>query len=133
MRLFIDFLRKIITVSFNELYLVLTLEHEQEILIEKLKDKYTKFEDLLISVHTWNVNGSKKFKEGKIDLFDWLFPIKDFLNLKNFSEINSPDIYLIGFQEIVDLNAKYIMFNSNSSKIDLWHDFLTTNLNKIDK
>jgi len=68
-------------------------------------------------------------------LIDWLYPIKDLKNLKDIKEkdINPPDIYLIGFQEIVDLSATNIMFNSNSSNVELWYDILITNLNKIDK
>ena len=44
---------------------------------------------------TWNVGG-KEPKEGLM-LFEWLFPMGD---------MKTPDIYIIGFQEIVDLADK---------------------------
>lgn len=111
-------------------------------IVEKLKNKYTKFEDLLISVNSWNVAGSKKFKEmsEKIDLFDWLYPVKDLKNLlikenekDMIKDIKPPDMYFIGFQEIVDLSAKNIVFSSNSANVEMWYEILITNLNKIEK
>lgn len=56
-------------------------------------------------------------------LFEWLFPLK---------EMKSPDIYVIGLQEIVSLNAKNIVLSSNSSQVDSWRNLIQKNLNEID-
>jgi hypothetical protein len=56
-------------------------------------------------------------------LFEWLFPMQD---------MKSPDIYIIGLQEIVDLNAKNIVLSSNSSKVEFWKILITKHLQKVD-
>ena len=48
-------------------------------------------------VGSWNFAG-KDIQETQ-NLQDWLLPVKN---------TNTPDIYIIGFQEIVDLNAKNV-------------------------
>jgi hypothetical protein len=73
-------------------------------------------------VGSWNVGG-KEMKEGSM-LFEWLFPMKD---------MKAPDIYIIGLQEIVSLNAKNIVLSSNSSKVEFWRNLIMKNLNEIDK
>jgi len=71
---------------------------------------------------TWNVGG-KEPKEG-IMLYEWLFPMGD---------MKTPDVYIIGFQEIVDLNAKNIVISSNTSKVDFWKNLVIKHLERIDK
>ncbi len=78
---------------------------------------------MIISINSWNVNGSKYFNE-KINLRGWINPCTD---------LATPDIYIFGMQEIVDLNATNIMFNNNSENIKLWINLLTFNLGSIDK
>jgi hypothetical protein len=56
-------------------------------------------------------------------LFEWLFPLKD---------MKSPDIYVIGLQEIVSLNAKNIVLSSNAAQVDAWRNLIQKNLNEID-
>jgi synaptojanin len=56
-------------------------------------------------------------------LFEWLFPMKD---------MRTPDIYIIGFQEIVDLNAKNVMLSSNTNKVDFWKNLLLKHFKEID-
>ena len=73
-------------------------------------------------IGTWNV-GATTFSGSK--LLDWLLPLKDMKN--------TPDIYMIGLQEIVSLNATNILLTSNSSKVDLWRNLITNTLNSIDK
>src|SRR5688572_13114966 len=51
-----------------------------------------KIDDILLFVGSWNYAG-KEVKESALFL-DWLLPVKD---------TNTPDIYIIGLQEIVDL------------------------------
>lgn len=76
---------------------------------------------MFLFIGTWNVGG-KEPKEG-IMLFEWLFPMKD---------MRTPDIYMIGFQEIVDLNAKNLVLMSNTSKVDFWKNLILKHLREID-
>lgn len=78
---------------------------------------------MIISVHSWNVNGSKYIKED-LNLNKWIQPCKD---------LKTPDVFFFGLEEVVELKATNIVFNSNSKNIELWKNLLTTNLKEIDK
>lgn len=56
-------------------------------------------------------------------LYEWLLPVK---------EMKTPDIYIIGLQEIVSLNAKNIVLSSNSPQVESWRYLIHKNLNSID-
>jgi len=102
--------------------LVLTRELQIEEELKQNRERFSDSQELIVSVHTWNVEGSKHIKEG--DRFpEWIHPMKD---------LKTPDIYIIGLEEIVKLNAKNIMFCSNSKNIELWKNLLQANLNEID-
>ncbi len=90
--------------------------------LRKYEDQYTSNDELFIYFGSWNVAG-KEPKDG-IMLFEWLFPMQD---------MRTPDMYIIGLQEIVDLNAKNIVLSSNSSKVDFWRMLMLRHLNEIDK
>lgn len=59
---------------------------------------------------TWNVNAKKQ--DGSLQ--DWILPKDNALS----------DIYAVGFQEIVDLNAMNVALNSSETqkKTQFWHD-----------
>jgi phosphatidylinositol-bisphosphatase len=65
--------------------------------------EFTKGAECTVFCGTWNVNAKKQ--EGGLE--DWLLPEN---NQKNI------DIYAIGFQEIVDLNAVNVALNSNNTQ-----------------
>ena len=79
-------------------------------------------DNILLYVGTWNVAG--KVINDMTNLHDWLLPVK---------EKGTPDIYIIGLQEIVDLNPKNVVFTSNSHRVINWQKILTKNLSSIDK
>ena len=82
-----------------------------------------KHNELLIYLGTWNVAGLC-FGEN-LDLFDWLFPTNN---------TRIPDLYFIGFQEIVDLIPKNIMLtSSNTERVEYWKRIVSKNLSKIGK
>jgi hypothetical protein len=83
---------------------------------------FSNTEEIIVSIHTWNVNGSKYIKEN-LDLTNWLKPYKD---------LPTADIFIVGLAEMVELNANNILFNDNSKNVDLWKNLLITNLAKID-
>nr|CAD7581059.1 unnamed protein product [Timema californicum] len=72
-----------------------------------------------IAVGTYNVNGGKHFRSvvyKDVSLSDWLLDSPrlskshSLVDVTNVSEAEVPiDIYAIGFEEIVDLNASNIM------------------------
>lgn len=78
--------------------------------------------ELNVFVGSWNVAG-KDFTDN-FSLIQWLFP-KENMPL--------PEIYVIGFQEICNLNAKNIMISSNTHKVDNWKNIVTYNLNQLGK
>ena len=84
--------------------------------------KKKRVDELLIYLGTWNVAGLL-FNEN-CQIFDWLCPMKN---------SRSPDIYVVGFQEIVDLNPKNIVFFSNTERVEFWKNMIFKNLCKIDK
>ena len=68
-------------------------------------------EEMRIFVGTYNVNAKKL--DGALD--DWLFPEK--LNMDDREGERKPvDIYAIGFQEIVDLNAVNVALDGSQTK-----------------
>jgi hypothetical protein len=77
---------------------------------------------LLLYIGTWNVAGLS-FNENT-PIFDWLSPMKN---------SKSADIYIVGFQEIVDLNPKNIMFLSNTERVEYWKLMIFKNLTKLGK
>lgn len=87
-------------------------------------DKYTLSEELLIFIGSWNAAGGKEFNKD-VSLLEWLTP-------KNVL-YKTPDIYCIGLQEIVPLNAGNILIQSNAAKVEYWRSSLKSNLDAIDK
>lgn len=89
--------------------------------IKKQKHKFTTQEDLNIFIGSWNVGGAL-LNENTM-LYEWLLPVKD---------MAAPDIYIIGLQEIVSLNAKNIVLSSNSCQVENWRSLIHKNLNSIE-
>ena len=87
-------------------------EHEQE---------FTERKDIDVFVGTWNVNG-KKVNE---DLSPWLRPR---------GQGKRPDVYVIGFQEMVELNAQSVLLNQAmpgiESKSKDWQSKIERVINK---
>ena len=42
-----------------------------------------------------------------------------------------PDIYVLGFQEVVKLNAKNILISTNQQKVDYWKENIIYNLESV--
>ncbi|XP_075677647.1 synaptojanin [Dermatophagoides pteronyssinus] len=98
--------------------------------------EYTNIMEIRVAVGTWNVNGGKHFNSiiyKKSDpLSDWLLdynrknqPLGNQINildlslddsLSSLSKPDSPDLYAIGFEEIVDLSAQNIVATSTTNQ-----------------
>ncbi len=57
-------------------------------------------------------------------LDDWVLPNK---------ESRPPDIYVFGFQEIVELNVGNIFLSSNDETVIIYKNLIQRNLNQIGK
>lgn len=101
------------------------------ILVE-MCDRYLSYcsnEKLRVVVGTWNVNGGRHFDNTVYNrarpVSDWLVDYRTSVemgtgegDLLNNSTSEPPDIYAIGFQEIVDLNASNIVASSTQNQRD---------------
>ena len=81
------------------------------------KNEFTKFTDFYLFIGTYNLSG--KSIDNAIDIVTWLLSYKD-NPLDNQNNINlnniNPDFYILGFQEIVDLNSTNLLIKSNTEK-----------------
>nr|XP_033803831.1 synaptojanin-1 isoform X2 [Geotrypetes seraphini] len=85
--------------------------------------KYCKPKKLRICVGTWNVNGGKQFRSIAFKnqtLTDWLLDAPKLAGIQEFQDKSKPvDIFAIGFEEMVELNAGNIV-NASTTNQKLW-------------
>ncbi|KAL5202355.1 hypothetical protein ABZP36_013307 [Zizania latifolia] len=84
---------------------------------ETLHAQYVDIRELRICVGTWNVGG--KFPPSDLDIQEWL------------DNEEKADIYVLGFQEIVPLNAGNIFGAEDNRPVALWEHIIRETLNKI--
>ena len=81
------------------------------------KKEFTKFNDFYFFIGTYNLSG--KSIDNAIDIVTWLLSYKDNpLDSQNNIYVNNinPEFYILGFQEIVDLNSANLLIKSNTEK-----------------
>lgn len=78
--------------------------------LQRRVKEFTEEKKLVFFMGTWNVNGKKPTE----DLSTWLV-VEPY-----------PDVYCIGFQEIVDLNASSLLIDHNATKP--WEDLIEKTL-----
>ncbi|KAK3001567.1 hypothetical protein RJ639_021237 [Escallonia herrerae] len=84
---------------------------------ETFRAQYINTKELRVSVGTWNVGG--KLPPDDLDIEDWL-------------DISKPaDIYVIGLQEIIPLNAGNIFVAEDNRPVPKWENIIRETLNKI--
>ncbi|XP_024030888.1 type IV inositol polyphosphate 5-phosphatase 3 isoform X2 [Morus notabilis] len=84
---------------------------------ETLRAQYINTKELRICVGTWNVGG--KLPPDDLDIDDWL-------------DTNEPaDVYVLGLQEIVPLNAGNIFGAEDGRPVILWENIIREALNRI--
>ncbi|NXF01320.1 SYNJ1 protein, partial [Smithornis capensis] len=86
--------------------------------------KYAKPKKIRVCVGTWNVNGGKQFRSIAFrnqTLTDWLLDAPKLAGILEFQDHkNKPvDIFAIGFEEMVELNAGNIV-NASTTNQKLW-------------
>ncbi|KAG2238924.1 hypothetical protein Bca4012_023709 [Brassica carinata] len=86
---------------------------------ETLRAQYINTKDIKVTVATWNVAG--KCPSDDLDIDDWL------------TTDNPSDIYIIGFQEVVPLNAGNVLGAEDRGPIPKWESIIRRTLNKSKK
>ncbi|KFK28484.1 hypothetical protein AALP_AA7G001900 [Arabis alpina] len=86
---------------------------------ETLRVQYINTKDIKVTVATWNVAGKRPSDD--LDIEDWL------------STDNPSDIYIIGFQEVVPLNAGNVFGAEDRGPIPKWESIIRRTLNKSEK
>ncbi|XP_076974961.1 synaptojanin-1 isoform X1 [Tamandua tetradactyla] len=86
--------------------------------------KYSKTKKIRVCVGTWNVNGGKQFRSIAFKnqtLTDWLLDAPKLAGIQEFQDKRSKptDIFAIGFEEMVELNAGNIV-NASTTNQKLW-------------
>nr|XP_034804156.2 synaptojanin-1 isoform X2 [Pan paniscus] len=86
--------------------------------------KYSKPKKIRVCVGTWNVNGGKQFRSIAFKnqtLTDWLLDAPKLAGIQEFQDKRSKptDIFAIGFEEMVELNAGNIVSASTTNQ-KLW-------------
>nr|XP_015197390.1 PREDICTED: synaptojanin-1 isoform X2 [Lepisosteus oculatus] len=99
--------------------------------------KYTKPKQVQVCVGTWNVNGGKQFRSIAFrnqTLTDWLLDAPKIAGNPDFqdSRRNPIDIFAIGFEEMVELNAGNIVSASTTNQ-KLWAAELQKNISRDNK
>ncbi|XP_064634309.1 synaptojanin-1-like isoform X2 [Lineus longissimus] len=105
--------------------------------------EYTDTTHLRVFAGTWNVNGGKHFRSVAFkheSIEDWLLDLPkitkekdpDMLIEKNADYEKPVDIFSIGFEEIVDLNAGNIV-NASSANVKEWSTFLQKTISREHK
>lgn len=87
--------------------------------IKQNKGQFTTYGDVSVYVGTYNVNAAAA--SPNVDLLSWLFPPENF-------SIGCPDIYAIGLQELIELNAGSIL-GADTTKPTQWARLLEGQLN----
>ncbi|KAM4073552.1 hypothetical protein ACB094_10G028400 [Castanea mollissima] len=83
---------------------------------ETLRAQYINTKDVRVTIGTWNVAGRLPCEDLEID--DWLCTEEP------------ADIYILGFQEVVPLNAGNVLGAEDSSPIPKWEAIIRKTLNK---
>ncbi|WOL20420.1 type IV inositol polyphosphate 5-phosphatase 3-like isoform X4 [Canna indica] len=84
---------------------------------ETLRAQYISTKELRICVGTWNVGG--RLPPDDLNIGDWL-------------DMEKPaDVYVLGFQEIVPLNAGNVLGAEDSRPVQRWERIIRQTLNKI--
>lgn len=83
---------------------------------ETLRLQYINTKDVRVTIGTWNVAGRLPYED--LDIDDWLCTEEP------------ADIYIIGFQEVVPLNAGNVLGAESNRPITKWEEIIRRTLNK---
>ncbi|XP_010189082.1 PREDICTED: synaptojanin-2 [Mesitornis unicolor] len=90
--------------------------------------EFTSFKRIRVATGTWNVNGGKQFRSnilGTSELTDWLLDSPKLSGVSEFQDDENcpPDIFAVGFEEMVELSAGNIV-NASTTNRKMWGEQL---------
>ncbi|XP_074982935.1 synaptojanin-2 isoform X4 [Caretta caretta] len=90
--------------------------------------EFTCFKRIRVAMGTWNVNGGKQFRSnilGTSELTDWLLDSPKLSGVSEFQDDEScpADMFAVGFEEMVELNAGNIV-NTSTTNRKMWGEQL---------
>uniref|UniRef100_A0A7M4FL36 Synaptojanin-2 n=2 Tax=Crocodylus porosus TaxID=8502 RepID=A0A7M4FL36_CROPO len=90
--------------------------------------EFTNFRRIRVAMGTWNVNGGKQFRSnilGTSELTDWLLDSPKLSGVSEFQDDEAcpPDIFAVGFEEMVELSAGNIV-NASTTNKKMWGEQL---------
>ncbi|NXN88090.1 SYNJ2 protein, partial [Bombycilla garrulus] len=90
--------------------------------------EFTSSKRVRIAMGTWNVNGGKQFRSnilGTSELTDWLLDSPKLSGVSEFQDDDNcpPDIFAVGFEEMVELSAGNIV-NASTTNRKMWGEQL---------
>ncbi|NXC18096.1 SYNJ2 protein, partial [Corythaeola cristata] len=91
--------------------------------------EFTSFKRIRVATGTWNVNGGKQFRSNILstsELTDWLLDSPKLSGVSEFQaddENCPPDIFAVGFEEMVELSAGNIV-NASTTNRKMWGEQL---------
>uniref|UniRef100_UPI00398F6D6B synaptojanin-2-like isoform X2 n=1 Tax=Pristiophorus japonicus TaxID=55135 RepID=UPI00398F6D6B len=99
--------------------------------------EYTNVKCARISMGTWNVNGGKQFRSNMLSIVElsrWLLDAFKQNENPKFQDNEScpPDIFAVGFQEMVELNAGNIV-NASTTNKKMWAEQLQKAISRTHK
>ncbi|NWR16689.1 SYNJ2 protein, partial [Emberiza fucata] len=90
--------------------------------------EFTSSKRVRVAMGTWNVNGGKQFRSnilGTSELTDWLLDSPKLSGVSEFQDDDNcpPDIFAVGFEEMVELSAGNIV-NASTTNRKMWGEQL---------
>uniref|UniRef100_K7E6M0 phosphoinositide 5-phosphatase n=1 Tax=Ornithorhynchus anatinus TaxID=9258 RepID=K7E6M0_ORNAN len=100
------------------------------------QSEFTNFKRIRVAVGTWNVNGGKQFRSHLLstsELTDWLLDSPKLAGAAYFlDDSSSPDIFAVGFEEMVELSAGNIV-NASTTNRKTWGEQLQKAISQTHK
>jgi hypothetical protein len=86
--------------------------------LQKLEAEYSTYHPIRVKVCSWNLGGREP--PVNVDLAQWV--------LGSPPHRETPDVLVVGLQEMVKLNAKNVLSGASHEVVKMWHGVISTTL-----